>query len=334
MTSKTRLVYLLITTFCLAGCGYKSRNPVSKNGLPSADTIQTALAPRYAKGFKITVRPDGVKLLSISEPNNNHAIPELFALVPKGTKAEIPDGYTVIPTPTDRVICMTTPQLAGFTGLNAYDKVVATSTTRRMQNKEWLARLKDGRVKKIGMEGNFDTGLLDNIDNIRAKVGAVTGYYLLNENASLIMDCIEVMRVSGTKFIFDPGPLVGSIDKEILKRMVKASAVITPNEAELAVFEQEDKNFIENFIKNKGIVVRKQGNRGGMCYTRHGIFNYNSVKTEAVDTTGAGDSFTGALCYSLGSGTDIKSSVELASVCAAKTVEINEPHGFWKIKED
>ena len=122
------------------------------------------------------------------------------------------------------------------------------------------------------------------------------------------------MRVSGTKFIFDPGPLVGSIDKEILKRMVKASAVITPNETELAVFEQEDKNFIENFIKNKGIVVRKQGSRGGMCYTRHGIFNYNSVKTEAVDTTGAGDSFTGALCYSLGSGTDIKSSVELASV--------------------
>lgn len=32
MTSKTRLVYLLITTFCLAGCGYKSRNPVSKTG--------------------------------------------------------------------------------------------------------------------------------------------------------------------------------------------------------------------------------------------------------------------------------------------------------------
>lgn len=189
-------------------------------------------------------------------------------------------------------------------------------------------------LTKKGVEGNFDTGLLDNIDNIRAKVGAVTGYYLLNESASLIMDCIEVMRVSGTKFIFDPGPLVGSIDKEILKRMVKASAVITPNEAELAVFEQEDKNFIENFIKNKGIVVRKQGNRGGMCYTRHGIFNYNSVKTEAVDTTGAGDSFTGALCYSLGSGTDIKSSVELASVCAAKTVEINAPHGFWKIKED
>ena len=47
MASKTRLVYLLITTFCLAGCGYKSRNPVSKNGLPSADTIQTAIYGEY-----------------------------------------------------------------------------------------------------------------------------------------------------------------------------------------------------------------------------------------------------------------------------------------------
>ncbi len=159
MTSKTRLVYLLITTFCLAGCGYKSRNPVSENGLPSADTIQTALAPRYAKGFKITVRPDGVKLLSISEPNNNHAIPELFALVPKGTKAEIPDGYTVIPTPTDRVICMTTPQLAGFTGLNAYDKVVATSTTRRMQNKEWSdERAEHPSGPLLGFQGNITIG--------------------------------------------------------------------------------------------------------------------------------------------------------------------------------
>jgi len=52
MTSKTRLVYLLITTFCLAGCGYKSRNPVSGNGLPSADTIQTALAPVMPKASK------------------------------------------------------------------------------------------------------------------------------------------------------------------------------------------------------------------------------------------------------------------------------------------
>ena len=56
-------------------------------------------------------------------------------------------------------------------------------------------------------------------------------------------------------------------------------------------------------------------------------------KVTVRDTTGAGDSFTGALCYALGSGVDIKNAVDLASLCAAKTVQINAPHGFWSIKE-
>lgn len=160
MNHKTRFIYIFITVFCLAGCGSKGRNAADKSSIPVTDTLKTELSPRYAEGFQVIVQSNGVKLLSIAEPNNAHAVPQLFALVPKGTKAEVPQGYTVIPTPVDRVICMTTPQLAGFTGLNAYDKVVGTSNTRRMQNKEWLARLNDGRVKKIGMEGHFDTEII------------------------------------------------------------------------------------------------------------------------------------------------------------------------------
>lgn len=183
MTSITRLIYLFITVFFLVGCGSRSRNTTGENGMIPSDTLQTGLAPRYAEGFNVTVRPDGVRLLSVSEPNNAHAVPELFALVPKGIEAEIPDGYTVIPTPTNRVICMTTPQLAGFTGLGAYDKVVATSTTRRMQNKEWLARLSDGRVKKIGMEGNFDTEIIiaSQPDIIFVSPNRRGGYEVLKE---------------------------------------------------------------------------------------------------------------------------------------------------------
>ena len=120
-------------------------------------------------------------------------------------------------------------------------------------------------LTKKGIEGRFDAGLLENIDSIKAPVGAVTGYYLLNENAATIMDCIEVMRVSGTKFIFDPGPLVGSIDSEILKRMLKVASVVTPNETEMQVFEEIQPGFIEGFLKTKGIVVLKKGSNGGRC---------------------------------------------------------------------
>lgn len=188
-------------------------------------------------------------------------------------------------------------------------------------------------LTKKGVEGKFDPELLENIDSIKSPIGAITGYYLLNEAAPIIMDCIEVMRVSGTKFIFDPGPLAGSIREDILKRMIKASSVVTPNETEIEIFEKVQPNFIESYVRSRGIVVLKKGAAGGRCYTRNGIFDYNSVKVDAVDTTGAGDSFTGALCYALGSGVDIKNAVDLASLCAAKTVQINAPHGFWSIKE-
>lgn len=160
MIGKTRLISLLIAGFLLVSCGPQNRNATGGVGTLSPDTLQTELSPRYAEGFRVSIRPDGVKLLSIQEPDNAHAVPELFALIPAGMQADIPEGYSPISIPVQRVICMTTPQLANFTGLNAYDKVVATSNTRRMQNKEWLERMKNGKVKKIGMEGNFDTEII------------------------------------------------------------------------------------------------------------------------------------------------------------------------------
>lgn len=118
-------------------------------------------SPRYAEGFTITSRPDGVRLVEIKEPTNKHATAERFALVPKGKQTEaIPEEYRVINVPVERVICMTTPQLAAFSATGQFDKVVGMSNTRRMQNREWLDRLQDGRIKKVGIEGAFDTEII------------------------------------------------------------------------------------------------------------------------------------------------------------------------------
>ena len=57
-----------------------------------------------------------------------------------------------IHVPVDRVVCMTMTQLGSFATLDSYDKVVATSNTQRTRNPEWLRRLNDGRVSRIGME--------------------------------------------------------------------------------------------------------------------------------------------------------------------------------------
>ena len=57
------------------------------------------------------------------------------------------------------------------------------------------------------------------------------------------------------------------------------------------------------------------------------------MKCKVADTTGAGDSFAGALLYGMLKKMNIRDAVELAVRCAAKTVEIEGPHGFWNLED-
>ncbi len=55
---------------------------------------------------------------------------------------------------------MTMLQLSNFTILDALDVVTGITGTKNLYNKEVQARVKDGRIVKIGMEGNFDTEMV------------------------------------------------------------------------------------------------------------------------------------------------------------------------------
>jgi iron complex transport system substrate-binding protein len=82
-----------------------------------------------------------------------------FALV--GTDdARVPDGYTKVRVPIKSTICMTALQLSNFTVLAAHDVVKGITGTKNLFNQDILERVKDGRIVKIGMEGEFDTELI------------------------------------------------------------------------------------------------------------------------------------------------------------------------------
>jgi iron complex transport system substrate-binding protein len=55
---------------------------------------------------------------------------------------------------------MTMLQLSNFTALDALDVVRGITGTKNLFNKDVRERVADGRIKKIGMEGNFDTELI------------------------------------------------------------------------------------------------------------------------------------------------------------------------------
>lgn len=181
-----------------------------------------------------------------------------------------------------------------------------------------------------GAEGVFSQELSDRIKKEVPSVAGVTGYYLLNDDSERVLQTLEYLHFKGTKILFDPSPLVSSINDGQLGRMIRISDVMTPNTVEL--------EYLNNFTSLSEYVVRgktavvKNGSEGGSVYSPDGSFTYKPAAVEnVVDTTGAGDSFAGALLFSMMYDMPFDAAIELAAKCAGKTVETDGPHGFWSL---
>ena len=115
---------------------------------------------KYATGFSVRDSAD-VRLVSITTGSSHKGKGSgyQFALVHSDDVA-VPEGYTKVRVPITNTICMTSLQLSNFTILNAHDVVKGLTGTKNLFNEDILTRVKDGRIVKIGMEGNFDTEMV------------------------------------------------------------------------------------------------------------------------------------------------------------------------------
>ena len=118
----------------------------------TGNTVSDSLViPRYATGYQVKDSA-GIRLVDVGKDYH-------FALVAK-EDVDVPSGYTKVQVPIKSTICMTSLQLSNFTILDAHDVVKGLTGTKNLFNKDILARVKDGRIVKIGMEGNFDTEMV------------------------------------------------------------------------------------------------------------------------------------------------------------------------------
>lgn len=102
---------------------------------------------KYATGFSVRDSAD-IRLVDVGKKDH-------FALV-HDADVVVPEGYTKVKVPIERTICMTSLQLSNFTILDAHDVVKGITGTKNLFDEDIKARVKDGRIVKIGMEGEFD----------------------------------------------------------------------------------------------------------------------------------------------------------------------------------
>ena len=140
--------------FCIIGlylCLVYSCNNKGKTAANDAAEVDSTMKPKYATGYDVKDSA-GVRLVDVGKGYH-------FALVTTDD-ATVPDGYTKVKVPVRSTICMTSLQLSNFTVLDAHDVVKGLTGTKNLFNKDILQRVKDRRIVKIGMEGNFDTEMV------------------------------------------------------------------------------------------------------------------------------------------------------------------------------
>ncbi|MCR5043168.1 MAG: ABC transporter substrate-binding protein [Bacteroidaceae bacterium] len=150
---------VLVCLFLLGAC---KPVPSGQKGTADADSASTMLLD-YAKGFRVKTLANGVKLVDVADPQTDEdrmPVSYHFALVQKGTEVEVPVGYTKVEVPVERTIVMTMLQLSNFIALDALDEVKGITGTKNLFNKDIRQRVDDGKMVKIGMEGNFDAELI------------------------------------------------------------------------------------------------------------------------------------------------------------------------------
>lgn len=116
-------------------------------------------------------------------------------------------------------------------------------------------------------------------------------------------------------FILNPAPAV-ALPAELLR----LATILTPNEHELAtIFSCRPEDWQDTLAAQAGRVVMTKGSDGVWFANAAGaLLHQSGFKVDAVDTTGAGDTFNGALAALWGM--DIKTCIRMAAAAGALSV--------------
>lgn len=134
---------------------------------------------------------------------------------------------------------------------------------------------------------------------------------------------LEIAKKNQSKVLLNPAPA-----RKLPEELLKMIDIITPNESECELITGIKPETIEDakeavfLLMERGIeqVVITLGGNGVIYNSGQKFIHKKALKVNVVDTTAAGDSFTGALAVALSEGIDINEAVDFANIVGSITV--------------
>ena len=138
-----------------------------------------------------------------------------------------------------------------------------------------------------------------------------------------VLEAFRVARAAGVRTVLNPAPAA-----ELPDELLRLADVCVPNESELealtgqpvATLEQAKAAARSLARRGPGALVVTLGERGALILERDMGEHVPAVPVQAVDPTGAGDAFIGALGVSLAAGLPLRAAVRRANAVAAQSV--------------
>ena len=134
----------------------------------------------------------------------------------------------------------------------------------------------------------------------------------------------KLAKRHGKKFILNPAPA-----REIDDEVISSCYIMTPNETELGIIINRKIETMDEYIEGAKVLLEKGcqnvivtlGTVGSLLVNKDGHKLVPAFKVKAVDTVGAGDSFTGSLSAMLDQGREMLDAMQIATAVAALEVQ-------------
>lgn len=187
--------------------------------------------------------------------------------------------------------------------------------------------LAEGDNSIIVVPGANSKITIEKVSEVLKKVDSGDIVILQNEIPLEVIEfVIDTCYTNQITTIYNPAPFI-KVDLSLFEKVT----YFTPNETEVvALFGRSYEDIIVNY-KNKMIVTL--GSQGA-TYFDDKLIKVPGQQVDAVDTTGAGDTFNGALAVALSEGKVLKEAIEFANKVASISVQGLGAQGGMPYRKD
>ena len=174
-----------------------------------------------------------------------------------------------------------------------------------------------------GVNDDIEIGEINPLNIMRCKIMHYTSF--VGDSFKTQIELLEKLNKE-TLLSFDPGMLYVEKGFDELKPILERTDILLINESELRLLCNDNDADLKELSINLldlGIdtIVVKQGSKGAFAINNSEECFAESYECEAVDTTGAGDSFNSGFLYSFLKGYDLEKSCKIGNWVASRAIQ-------------